>query len=177
MTPKEELAHIDESIKVLEERRAALFAASLAAPAEEKIVDDFFAEMCADRPRHPSMFPLEIHGIAWEKGDLFYRFYKNTELVKVRPCAPEHENKTFLGLYLGDFTTGPSARFDRESGLLIIGPGMSNPAFWIPSLKKLVFGMESWWSKIETPEDLKQITDEDINSVWYVQALKAMEKT
>lgn len=34
--------------------------------------------------------------------------------------------------------------------------------------------MESWWALIKGPEHLKEITDGDIQSVWYVQALKAM---
>mgnify|MGYP000282015848 FL=1 len=38
------------------------------------------------------------------------------------------------------------------------------------------FGAESWWSIIENPEELKDITDDDINSQWYVKALKAMHK-
>jgi hypothetical protein len=35
-------------------------------------------------------------------------------------------------------------------------------------------GYESWWGQINSPEELKAITDVDIQNVWYVKALKEM---
>jgi hypothetical protein len=52
---------------------------------------------------------------------------------------------------------------------------MRNPAIYVPALKRLVFGAGSWWGEIKTEDDLKEITDKDINDVWYVQALKALD--
>jgi hypothetical protein len=49
----------------------------------------------------------------------------------------------------------------------------TNPAIWVPSLNKIVWGSESWWGPITTPEQVREITDSDIESQWYVQALKA----
>lgn len=37
----------------------------------------------------------------------------------------------------------------------------NNPAIFVPELKKIVFGMESWWRILEKPEDLKGIAKED----------------
>lgn len=45
---------------------------------------------------------------------------------------------------------------------------------FVPDLMKVVLGVESWWDTIDKPEDLKQITDVDIQNVWYVKALKEM---
>ena len=45
---------------------------------------------------------------------------------------------------------------------------------YIPENGRVVFGVESWWGEIKSVDDLKDITDADINSVWYVNALKAM---
>ena len=49
----------------------------------------------------------------------------------------------------------------------------TNPAIFIPDLMKVVLGCESWWRIIEKPEDFDEITDKDINNVWYVKALRA----
>jgi len=52
--------------------------------------------------------------------------------------------------------------------------GMYNPAIYIPKIGKVIYGMESWWKVINNKEELKDITDNDINNVWYVQALKIL---
>ena len=46
----------------------------------------------------------------------------------------------------------------------------------VPALKRIVYGSESWWTSIESEEGLRQITNEDIDNVPYVQLLKAMLK-
>ena len=81
--------------------------------------------------------------------------------VSVRPCGDEYEDKTYLGLYVGEVAIG---------GTL----SMHNPCIWVPDLEQYIFGCESWWGKISTAEDLHKITDEDIENVWYVRALKAL---
>jgi hypothetical protein len=43
-------------------------------------------------------------------------------------------------------------------------------------LKKIVFGYESWWSKIDDPDKLKDIGDDDIDKTWYVQMFKEMAR-
>ena len=52
---------------------------------------------------------------------------------------------------------------------------MSNPAIYVPELRKIVFGCESWWGEIQSPDEIKDITDDDISNVWYVKLVKAME--
>ena len=96
------------------------------------------------------------------------------DLVKIKPCGEWAENKTFLGFFIGDVPT--STGIKREDDKLKCFLTFNNPAIFIPEVKRIVFGMESWWSKINNIEELKEITDEDINNTWYVQLLKEMNE-
>jgi len=93
--------------------------------------------------------------------------------VAVRPTD---DPKTYLGVYLGDLVIQQAARFNTATGELAIVPAMlgTNPALYIPDLKRIVMGFESWWGTVASEEDLKQITDADISDVWYMRALKEM---
>ena len=84
------------------------------------------------------------------------------------------EEGTRLGVFLGDVALGFRANHDPETGLLTIGFGHYNPAIWVPGLNRVVYGCQSWWSVISSPEQLHQITDLDIQNVWYVKALKEL---
>jgi hypothetical protein len=95
--------------------------------------------------------------------------------VKIRPCAEEYQNKTFIGIYLGDLPMGISSSYNEETQILT-NRAFSNPAIFVPELKKIIFGAESWWGEIKPGDDLSNITDEDINSQWYVQMLKDMSE-
>ena len=89
--------------------------------------------------------------------------------VRVRPCDDE---KTYFGIYLGDFPHFQSASFDERTGMLKFNAA-NNPCIYIPELNKVVFGSGSWWSEIENANDIQDITDELINDQWYVKLLKA----
>lgn len=52
----------------------------------------------------------------------------------------------------------------------------NNPAIFVFDLNKIIYGCESFWGIIETETDLKQITDQDIDSIWYVKALRQLGK-
>ena len=93
--------------------------------------------------------------------------------VSVRPCDDECKGKTYLGIYIGSIPLSLWVGYNSKEGELTINAGMHNPAIWVPALKRVVMGCESWWGKIESPEDLKEITDSDIENCWYVKALKA----
>ena len=111
---------------------------------------------------------------------------EDTELgrpVSVRPCDPECEGKTFLGFLLGNLPTGKFHIFEDFEGKgedrVKVGIRVSperNPAMWVPALRRIVWGMGSYWGRIKSEEKLREITDEDINNTWYVQALKALSK-
>lgn len=176
MSLKEELKSIDIEIERLEERRRAIYAESLAAPPEEKVVADDLAEMASEPWGGTLRFPTELSGITWSNDPKrFFLRLRKVDLVKVRPCRPEAQEKTYLGLYVGDMATGVGAALSTRTGVLEITPVNQNPAIWVPDLGVLVFGMESWWAPIKSVADLKSITDADISSVWYVQALRALD--
>lgn len=91
--------------------------------------------------------------------------------VSVRPCAEEYANKTFLGIYLGDLLSSGCESYNiqtKEISVLL----NTNPAIYVPDLKKVIWGMESWWGIIDSPEKMRRITDADIENAWYVRAMK-----
>jgi hypothetical protein len=91
--------------------------------------------------------------------------------VKVRVAS---DTATYLGVFLGDAELPLGHSYNKETGELEYVT-LGNPAIWVPDLKRVVFGCESWWGKIKTPEDLRSITNTDIENVWYVRALKDLE--
>jgi hypothetical protein len=97
-------------------------------------------------------------------------------MVKILPCADKFEKKTFLGVFIGDLSTYPSAQWNKETGVLQLFSCGHNPMIFIPEINEVVLGCASWWGKIKSEEELKDITDEDINNVWYVKALKQLQK-
>jgi hypothetical protein len=99
------------------------------------------------------------------------------KFVSVRK-AGEGE-KTKLGLYLGDLPYQLGGRIaDTEEGkTLVIEPfPMGNPCIYVFDDKQFVYGFESWWGEIRDPDHLREITDGDIENVWYVQALKQLSE-
>lgn len=95
--------------------------------------------------------------------------------VRVRPCGEKYENKTYLGIFLGDFPVGHMTSYNPDTKEMQIFL-KRNPAMFVPDLNEIIWGMGSWWSDIENPEDLDQITDKDISNVWYVKALQTLDR-
>lgn len=112
------------------------------------------------------VFPIEVSSI-----EVTNSHGRNLERigkwVSVRPCDGD---KTYLGVYLGDLNLSPQLSWHSRTKVLSVHPH-KNPAIYVPDLKRVVWGMESWWGVIDKPEDLKKITDADIQNVWYVKAL------
>lgn len=95
--------------------------------------------------------------------------------VRVRSCKEGHGTKTYFGILIGDVAR--TILHTAKDGVVTARPAYYNPAIIIPELGEIVYGSESWWSEIESEEDMgKLITDDTIQDVWYVQALKAMAK-
>lgn len=121
-------------------------------------------------------FPMEIKGIKKS-----YNFisedlkYKTGSLVEARPCGEEYQEKTYIGIFLGNLGIDNICRLNKETKELEIIPH-TNPAIFVPELKKIVFGCESWWRKIDSMDEAKDITDEDIENQWYVKLLKGMKE-
>ena len=123
-------------------------------------------------------YPITVESVEFEKADTISPPLFRGEVgdfVAVRPCGEEYENKTYLGVMIGDVALTQMISFNKESGKLTVSKAMHNPGISVPQLGKIIYGCESWWGLISTPDDMKQITDQDIDNVWYVQALKALE--
>lgn len=184
MTLKEELEIVEgelELLKVqqkeLEDKQRDVYRRSLEAAEEDKVAKDSLCALLVDEgfPRREMQYPIQVEGIAWSDGipPVWDRHFDNPGAwVCVRPCGDEYENKTYLGVMLGRLALTVTASHNKDTGLLHLSHGHHNPAIYVPDLKKVIFGMGSWWGVIESPEDLKKISDADIENVWYVRAMK-----
>lgn len=131
-------------------------------------------EYCEHFKSRYIQFPLTIQGIQnnFNQNNM-WSMYECGDLVKVKPCGKEYNDKTYLGILLGELPIGAIISFHNRDQQLHITPHC-NPAIFIPELKKIVYGLECWWEKINNLEEFKEITSEDINNTWYVQLLKTI---
>jgi len=97
---------------------------------------------------------------------------KTGDWVAVRPCAEKYGDKTHLGVMLGDMIQMPMARHNPETKVLSL-MAIHNPAMWVPALKTVIWGSGSWWRVIDSPDDIRDVTDDDINGTPYMRALGA----
>lgn len=114
-----------------------------------------------------------LHELEYSKRGL----HQKEDIGKFVKCMVCADKKTYLGIYLGEFPQSISLSYNRDDQTMDIQPSFYNPAMWVMQLNRIVWGSESYWGIIEKPEDLKNITTEDVNSIWYVKLLKAMEET
>lgn len=64
----------------------------------------------------------------------------------------------------------------EEGSLVAIRSTMNNPAIFVPELKKIIYGCESWWKTIRSVDEFSKISNEDINNTWYVKLLQSMNQ-
>lgn len=158
----------------------------------KKVIPDMFAGMRASQGKDPlpdeecfacrgtgekvEFWPRFITGANWDNLDRVMYDGSSTvgKFVSIRPCAEEYGEKTYLGLYLGDMATTVSLGYDKTNGQIIPNFYRHNPAIYVFDLKKIIFGMESWWGELESEEQLRKITNDDIDNVWYVKALRQL---
>lgn len=91
------------------------------------------------------------------------------------PCAvrPVDDEKTYLGIYLGEMPMGLYSSYKPADGILV-NQTLSNPGLYVFELRKIVYGMECWWKELKSADDLKEITDRQIHDTWYVKLLKEL---
>lgn len=118
-------------------------------------------------------YPLTINGIKNENVDTTGIGHKCGALCEIKPCGEEHGGKSYIGIYIGDLPICITTTLDEGTGILK-NRTMNNPAIFVPALKKIVYGCESWWREISSVDDFKGISDEDINNTWYVKLLKEL---
>jgi|SRR6185437_15970712 len=114
-------------------------------------------------------FPVEVSKVESRRG--MKSSEKVGSWVSIRPCEGTN---TYLGVLLGYFPVDFFHSYNVKTKVLSVFPH-SNPAIYVPDLKRVVWGCESWWGIIDTPEKLRKISDTDIQNVWYVKALKELE--
>lgn len=125
-------------------------------------------------------FPVQVKEIvfgpetAYKTDDIFPTANVG-DWIAIRPCGEEYNNKTYLGIFMGNIALSSSASYSTEQ-VLTFRYTHHNPAIYVPDLKKIIFGIESFWGKIDSPEKLKHISDFDINNIWYIKALKELSK-
>lgn len=121
----------------------------------------------------------EVKAVKFSEDTPLFRegmFSEAGQFVAIRPCAEEYGGKTYLGLYLGDIAIGGGLRYEKEEKTVRVERGHYNPAIFIFDTKTVVLGIESWWGVITKEDQLKSITDLDIENVWYVKALKQLQE-
>lgn len=135
---------------------------------DEKPVDQTTCENCPDYDNKYIKYPIDVNAIIYGDNEI----HGKPCLCRVRPCGEKYKDKTFLGIYLGDLMLQPSVSHVPRTGILEVNI-MHNPCIFIPELMEIVWGCGSWWSRIDSETDLKDITDETIDAQWYVKMLQA----
>ena len=122
-------------------------------------------------------YPISVNKITYGDRDTLADYYggKCGDMVAVAPCGDRFENKTYLGILLGEIALSLSCSFNEKKGELNVRNSMYNPAMFVPDLNEVIYGCGSWWRVIKSADHLKKITDKDIENVWYVKALKQFE--
>jgi len=138
-----------------------------------KLVSEEICENCPNFESRYIEYPLTIQGIENERIDTLGLGHTCGALCEIRPCGEEYGKKTYLGIYLGDLPISIYTSFDKKTGILE-NRTMKNPAIFVTELKKIIYGCESWWREITSIDEMKEISDQDIENTWYVGLLKEM---
>lgn len=132
-------------------------------------------EECNSCPMFKSRFieyPIQVNEI--KQNPIEYNNGLHASYIG-KPVAVRVEDKTYLGIFIGDLPTHTHLAYLAQNGRLSVSV-IDNPAVFVPELNRIVFGYESWWKILESEEDFKDITDDIINNTWYVKMLKAINR-
>lgn len=91
-------------------------------------------------------YPITVHKIENKPIDTSRLGHEEGSLVAIRPCAKEYNEKTYIGIYIGDLPI------------------------------QILYGCESWWKTIRSVDEFSKISNEDINNTWYVKLLQSMDQ-
>lgn len=106
-------------------------------------------------------YPITVQKIVNKKIDTKETDHKCGCFCEVRPCGEEYQGKSFVGVYLGQFPIMIYSSFNKKTGILK-NSTLKNPAIFVPKLRKIVYGYESWWRMIQSEEDLNSVMEKDI---------------
>lgn len=135
----------------------------------EDFMKEFSEHMKYTKVEGEIEYPIEVSKVIHQQtadrdGDMIGKW------VSIRPV---NDQKTYLGVYLGDLGRSIMHSYNTQSKELSVLMHR-NPAIYVPDLKIVVWGDSSWWGGIKSPGDLRKITDADIQNLWYVKALKEL---
>lgn len=139
-----------------------------------RIVTEEECEKCGSFDSRYIEYPLTIKGIENSDIDTSGLGHECGCLCEVKPCGEEYHDKSYIGIYLGELPISIHTSYNRQTGILS-NSTMNNPAIFVPELKKIIYGCESWWREITSIEDFKGISQEDIDNTWYVKLLSLMK--
>lgn len=106
-------------------------------------------------------YPITVHEIENKPIDTSGLGHEAGSLVAIRPCAKEYNEKTYIGIYIGDLPIQILTSYKESTG----------------QLKKIIYGCESWWKTIRSVDEFSKISNEDINNTWYVKLLQSLDHT
>ena len=95
-------------------------------------------------------------------------------LVCVKPVDEKYGGKTHLGIYLGQMIAGTMAISYCPELKLLSTILHYNPAIFVPEIREVIWGCESFWKVIDSEEDFEEISNEEIENLWYIKALKKL---
>lgn len=104
-------------------------------------------------------YPIEVTSIELAEG---FDLYKKSigRIVRIKPCFEETEEKEYLGIFLGELFSCNAVSYKRQEKHLTVTPVL-NPAIYVPELKQIVYGYESWWSFIENKDEISLISRDE----------------
>ena len=71
-------------------------------------------------------------------------------------CKGKYNEKTYIGIYIGDLPIQILTSYKESTGQLI-NSTMNNPAIFVPELKKIIYGCESWWKIIRSVDEFSKM--------------------
>lgn len=115
-------------------------------------------------------YPITVNSVETEDIKPYSLGHECGAICEIRPCGKGYKDKSYLGIYLGELPICISASYDPNTGVLK-NRAVNNPAIFVPELKKIIYGCESWWREIQSVEDFAGISNEDIENTWYLKML------
>ena len=151
---------------------------------KDEELKDLTTRMKAEAENRKIKYPVEVSGVDWnvqigvKKESFFGKLDGKTPgaFVAIRSCKKEHGDKTHLGLLIGYVPIHADVEYDKGTKRMKFNMTGDNPAIFVFDFNEVVLGCESWWGPIESEEHLREITNEDIQNIWYVKALKEFSK-
>lgn len=130
-------------------------------------------------------YPLEVSGIDFDvkigvSSKSFFGSLGSEKgpgtFVSIRSCKKEHGDKTRLGLLIGYVPIHTQVQYWKETKRLEFSVTGDNPAIFVFDLNEVVLGCESYWGAIKSEKQLREISNDDIQNIWYIKALKQLSE-